>query len=235
MVENAQSVLIRNLYFSLWPPAIHVVSQVCTQLKPHRSQPHRCIPLCQFSETSKLSSQHCYKRIQLKSFWVTFPMFPPSLHHTFFLPTQFSIVTNNLLPHAISSLGALHVQYINPWLQKVFQGSHWMRPGSVMFSSLGFFSSLLHNQPQRNRVREQQWRDAAPDWRQREGTMGSCNNRAGWNKPRCMWPSTSPSVRTLPMWNHLMHVLLLSLVNHNWGRGSSHLQSPPPSACEGGY
>lgn len=26
-------------------------------------------------------------------------------------------------------------------------------------------------------------------------------------------------------WTHLMHVLLLSLVNHNWGRGVSLLQS----------
>lgn len=88
-------------------------------------------------------------------------------------------------------------------------------------------SSPLYNQLQGHCVRKHWWRDAAPDWRQREGTMGSCNNGTGWNKPWCMWPSTSPSVHTLPMWNHLMHVLLLSVVNQNWGRGSSLLQSPP--------
>ena len=40
--------------------------------------------------------------------------------------------------------------------------------------------------------------------------------------------STPPPVHTLPMRNHLMHVLLLSLVNHKWGMGSSLLQSTPP-------
>ena len=87
-------------------------------------------------------------------------------------------------------------------------------------------SSVFHNQPQTHRVKKQQRRDAATDWRQREGTMGSCNNGTGWNKPQCICPSAPPSEHTLPMWNHLMHVLLLSLVNHNWGRGRSLLPSP---------
>lgn len=41
-------------------------------------------------------------------------------------------------------------------------------------------------------------------------------------------PLPPPPVHTLPIGNHLMHVLLLSLVNHKWGMGSSLLQSTPP-------
>lgn len=41
-------------------------------------------------------------------------------------------------------------------------------------------------------VWEHRWRDAAPDWRQREGTMGSCNNGSGWNKPGVCGPPPPP-------------------------------------------
>lgn len=42
------------------------------------------------------------------------------------------------------------------------------------------------------------------------------------------WQTLVPVPFYLPYtpWNHLMHVLLLSLVNHNWGRGGSLLHSP---------
>lgn len=48
--------------------------------------------------------------------------------------------------------------------------------------------------------------------------------QTGW-----MWPSTSPSVHTLPMWNHLMHVPLLSLVNQNAGGGGLQLPHKSPT------
>lgn len=46
------------------------------------------------------------------------------------------------------------------------------------------------------------WRDAAPDWRQREGTMGSCNNGTGRKEKTVYVPLY------LPLWAHTPHVKL---------------------------
>lgn len=106
-------------------------------------------------------------------------------------------------------------------------------PGSVCthLARWHSHSSLSLIQPQNDSL--QHWGDNTPDWRQKKETMGRCNNGTGWNKTQCMCLAASPTVHTLPMWNHLMHVLLLTLVSHNWGRGL--VQSPPRSAWKGRF
>lgn len=233
---------------SLWPNTIHVVSQVCASLCPTKALHINTPPLYYLVPAL---GQHCSKKKKRS----VFPMLPPYLHRTFFAYTVSLYATNsNMFQNKSLSLFpplAVMLHHIHKHNAKHFFLASWIHilttdsrtffrvPTGwdlVKWSSHHLVSLTSASQPGAKAQSEKATLEGRrPRLETERGNHGELQQWS-WLKQTLVYVPLY-----LPLCAHTPHVkpsdacTAASLVNHNWGRGSSLLQSPPQSACKGGY